>query len=1290
MRVTVLGPVAVDSDRSSITAPKQRALLGFLAAHRGVASSADRIAEALWGDDLPEDPAGAVAFHISRLRAALGQDAIETTPHGYLLADVELDADEFESLANEGKELLEHDPAQAVDLLEEALGRWHGAPFEGSAEDTTVHSEALRLEELRIQAEEARALALLNLGRGSSAIADLERLVADHPLRERPVSLLMRALGAAGRHADALTAYENCRARMIRELGVEPGASLQGVYEEALKSSDRRHSPVETRNPYKGLRPFLEGDSDDFFGREEIVEAVFGRIEGGDRFIAIVGPSGSGKSSLLRAGVVSGLRSGGLTGSQEWPIAVMHPGSHPFEELEAALFRATTRPMAQLLEVLEKDRRGLARAVKQLTPESKRLVLVIDQLEELYRLTSAEACARFEDLLAATISDEELPLVILVGLRADNYDRPLAHPGLAESFGASTMTVPPLGHAELERAISGPARRVGVTVEPELEARVMTDVIDRPGELPLLQYALTETFDQRSDGQVGIREYESVGGVEGALVTTADRLYHDLDREAQKTLRRMMLSLVAVDARGASRRRVHLRDLRDIHLDWILPALDEQRLITYDRDPATGDPTVEVAHECLFEVWPRFAGWIEDRRDDLRLRNRLIDTAQEWAEAGEDPEFLLTRGRLAQIRGWAGETDLPMGATEKRFLEASVALDARRAAEEAERANREREMERRSRTRGRVIAVIGGIASIVFALAGVAWWQGQQARDLAAEVDRLREAESLIAAANQNLAVDPELSILLSYEAMKVTASVDGTVLPGAVDAMHWGLQDSHVTFPFADAPAVVRGHPGEGLRGVFDIALADLVELAADSVSRSLTQAECEAYLGRDDCTRPDPRVFEGDLVELERTELREPRDLSGTKLIVYVSEENAAPFIAFAQETGIAIQPWLSAPGAITGAAGETLPDVMLFPQPGWVQELADIGLLIDLAAFIDVDAIENRYGPELKSLVTVGSDGTWPSSDGALHGLWKDVEYKSLIWYSKSAFEEAGYEVPGTWAGLRQLVSQIKAEGGVPWCAGLSDSGFAPASGWPATDWVEDILLHRVGPDPYDDWAFHRIPFDSRVVRDAFEEYGRVVHEDNEFASPDLDPLELGILDTRPLLADPPGCWLMRQASFLVDPAFLIDAEPDDLGYFRFPAPDPVFQDAVVVGGQVVMALSDRPEVRELFKFMLSDAWGEILMNNGRWISADRTFPVDLYPAQLQRDTARWLAAAQEQGLVRFDASDLMPPRLGGAGIDAETSESWRGAFFQGMLDYTADPSTLDQVLAEIEQTWQGLED
>ena len=318
-------------------------------------------------------------------------------------------------------------------------------------------------------------------------------------------------------------------------------------------------------NPYKGLRSFEEADAAAFFGREALTQELVGRIAA-SRFLCVVGPSGSGKSSVVRAGLIPRLRAGAVPGSERWLIAEMVPGAHPFVELEGALLRLGVGGSSALLDILRADELGVLRATKQLLAPGVELVLLIDQLEEVFTLVADEQeRTLFLAGIAELARDPHAPVRVVATLRADFYDRPLLYPGFADLMRSYIEPVIPLDPDELERAIAGPARRSGVDLEPGLLAEMLLETSDQPGGLPLLQYALTELFERREGSTLTLGAYRAIGGVSGALAGRAEELYGVSNEEAREATRQLFLRILTLgegnrgrpSTRDAGRDRVH-------------------------------------------------------------------------------------------------------------------------------------------------------------------------------------------------------------------------------------------------------------------------------------------------------------------------------------------------------------------------------------------------------------------------------------------------------------------------------------------------------------------------------------------------------------------------------------------------------------------------------------------------------------------------------------------------------------------------------------------------------------
>ncbi|HUF00163.1 MAG TPA: protein kinase, partial [Anaerolineales bacterium] len=493
-------------------------------------------------------------------------------------------------------------------------------------------------------------------------------------------------------------------------------------------------------NPYKGLRAFGELDAADFFGRESLTQQLLARLgEGGDlaRFLAVAGPSGSGKSSVVRAGLIPAIRRGALPGSEDWFIVELIPGPNPIEELEVALLRIAVNPPSNLKEWLRKDDRGLLRAVDQCLPNDSttQLVLVIDQFEELFTLVQDESIRAhlLNNLLTATL-DERSRLQIIVTLRADFVDRLLNYVDFGELMRQRTEFVLPLTTDELERAIVGPAERIGLQIEAGVVSTIVHDLSDQPGSLPLLQYALTELFENREGNTVTKSAYQSIGGVLGALSRRAEAVFAELDKASENTARQLFLRLITLgEGVEDTRRRVLRLELESItkqenngssrgskEIESVLDAFGKPRLLTFDRDPLTRGSTVEIAHEALIHAWNRLRHWLTESREDLRVQRQLSLAAKEWTNARRDPSFLATGSRLARFEALAEESHLELNDEERAYLHASIAERQRRETERTAQQRRVLVLQR---------SFIGVLAMFLFVALGLSIFSLSQQRE---------------------------------------------------------------------------------------------------------------------------------------------------------------------------------------------------------------------------------------------------------------------------------------------------------------------------------------------------------------------------------------------------------------------------------------------------------------------------------------------------------------------------------------------------------------------------------
>jgi WD40 repeat protein len=446
---------------------------------------------------------------------------------------------------------------------------------------------------------------------------------------------------------------------------------------------------LEPQNPYKGLRAFEEADAMHFFGRETLIRRLLAELAKPDgRFLAVIGPSGSGKSSVVKAGLIPALRRGTQFGSESWFVARMVPGAQPFQELETALLGVAVGDFPALQAALRESVRGLLHAVPRILPdELAELVLVIDQFEEVFTLVEDETERKqFLNSLVTAVHDPSSRLRVIVTLRADFYDRPLLYPGFGELVQAHTEVVLPLSSTELQEVITGPAERAGLFLEPGLTAAIVADVAEQPGALPLLQYALTELFERREGQTLTLDAYRTSGGVRGALARRAEELYQSLEPDRQEAARQLFLRLVNL-GEGAedTRRRARWAELMSIHqahkpaMQAGLDAYGKFRLITFDHDPQTREPTVEMAHEALIREWERLGGWLDENRADLRTQRRLAAETAEWVKSDRDASFLARGTRLAQFETLVSSAQFGFTEDETAYVSASVVLRKRAA-----------------------------------------------------------------------------------------------------------------------------------------------------------------------------------------------------------------------------------------------------------------------------------------------------------------------------------------------------------------------------------------------------------------------------------------------------------------------------------------------------------------------------------------------------------------------------------------------------------------------------------
>jgi DNA-binding SARP family transcriptional activator/WD40 repeat protein len=766
MRIGVLGPLEID-EQSARLGTRDRVVLAALAMHPGEVLSVEQLADALWGDEPPPSWSKNLQGCVSRLRKILGPDLIETVGQGYRLrvpADAvdAVDAVEFTRAAGRARELLTlHEAERARYVACQALELWRGRPLtELEAWEPGV-TEVHRLEEVRLELEELAVEAALAAGHHAEVLAQAAAMVEAAPLRERRWALLAQAQYLAGRQMEALRTLRRVRVVLARDLGLDPGPDLVALEQAILRQDpglavDAATPARENVSPYPGLAAYGEEDAEAFCGREDETRICLERLAG-SRLLAVVGPSGSGKSSLLRAGIAPALRRAGSH------VVVLTPGRHPCDSLTAAAPRHDS-------------------------------VVLVDQAEEAFALCGDEdERERFFDALVGHTGRGR----VVLALRADHTGDLAAVPGLAVLVEQGLFLLGPMSADSLRDAIETPAQQHGLVLEHGLADLLIREIEDEPGALPLLSHALRETWLRHEGRTLTVAGYQASGGVRGAVAQSAESLYAGLDDTERARLRDLVLRLVVPGPGGqpvrgeVPRRQVVVDPVEDRLIDQLVTA----RLVTSDAD------AIELAHEAVVRAWPRLRGWLEDDLEGQRTRHHLTQAAEDWTGSGYQDSDLYRGTRLAATREWVAASTPRLTDLEHRFLAAG---EEQAAAEEASAVEL-------ARTRGRMVrrlrfALAGAAILLVLALVTgfVAVGQTGRAREEAAAAQaRQLDAQALGDA-------DIPLSSLLALTAVKLDDTPQTRAALSQVLAKHSALV---ATSPVGDGlDRLVRSPDGRRL----------------------------------------------------------------------------------------------------------------------------------------------------------------------------------------------------------------------------------------------------------------------------------------------------------------------------------------------------------------------------------------------------------------------------------------------------------------------------------------------
>jgi DNA-binding SARP family transcriptional activator/WD40 repeat protein len=543
------------------------------------------------------------------------------------------------------------------------------------------------------------------------------------------------------------------RVRVAASLALTSSGDLSAARAEladgvtALRSEADRDAPHSDTCPWRGLEAYDVDDARWYAGRDRLVAEILARLAA-SRLVALVGASGSGKSSALRAGVLAALQEDVLPGSAGWRTVVVRPGAHPVAELA----RHALGPHDEDLVARLRD-----------GGEHDRTVVAVDQFEEVWTVCAdPDERTRFLDLLAELATDPSSAVTVVIAVRADYADALAEHEAMRALVGDGAVLVGPMAPAEVRRVVERPARSAGLALDDGLAESIVSDAGTEPGLLPLLSTALAELWERRDGRRLGYPAYVALGGLDGAIATLAERAYGELSPDEQRTARTLLLRLTGPgDGDAVTRRRVLLGEIEalpDPAVRDVLERLVTARLLT------RSEGTVEVAHEALFREWPRLRGWLAEDAAGRAVQRRLALAATEWDAEGREAPMLWGGARLDAALDVARQRPEELTAVEHEFV------DAGRRAVDAERLAAEERAAAAARSNRRLRLLVAGVSVLLLTAlaAGTLAWTAQRE---AAAANTVADARRLAATA---LNIEqPDLALLAAVEATRRLPDVD-------------------------------------------------------------------------------------------------------------------------------------------------------------------------------------------------------------------------------------------------------------------------------------------------------------------------------------------------------------------------------------------------------------------------------------------------------------------------------------------------------------------------------------
>jgi len=886
--INLFGPFRVRQDEEDVNtfkSNKVRGLLAYLAVETQRLHRRDTLAALLWPDWPDKEARTNLRYALSNLRSVIGdreakspflnitREAIQFNKH----SDQKIDVEVFTQLLSANGS-----GNQDIERLEGAVDLYQGEFLEGfSISDSLPFQEWLLLkrEQLHRQLlDTLRQLSAIYQGQDEyeRALYYARRQVELEPWQEDGHRQVMGLLADSGQPGAALAQYETCRQLMNADLRTEPSEQTVGLYKQIKNGEWGTSAPGDVffpeqntsqvgESPYRGLAAFREQDAPFFFGREGFTVQLMKSVQHRPMAGVIVGQSGSGKSSVVHAGLIPQLREQG-----DWLIAHFRPGARPFLALSAALMPELEPDLSEVDQLIESEK--LAKAFKdgnlslnQLVerilakhPEAARVLLFIDQFEELYTLShEAETERLFIDELLGTVETatdrRSSSIVLLLNLRADFMSQALAFRPFADLLQDVSLMLGPMTREEMRAAIEKPAEIQKASFEGGLVERILNEVGNEPGNLPLLEFALTLLWEQAETGLMTHDSYERIGQVEGALARYADTVYAKLGDLEKETARQVFVQLVRPGEGTEDTRRVASRTEIGEE-NWLLTQyLADKRLVVTGQD-SSGNLTVEVVHEALIASWQQLKDWMETDRAFRTWQESIRAAIRLWESTDWDESALMRGISLSEAEAWLAERESELSEIEIGFIQTSVLLRERhlrlqevqhqreleaaqkltvaeeqRALEAEARAREQAQATSRLRQRAILLTGIGFVALLLAVFAGSQWRQARLQRNTAqqaqatavAERDQSQRALSGLLAAQALNLVDEQydLALLLGIESIQRADTIEGrgslysTLAhnPNLVTIMH-GHQDDVRSLAFHPNGSILASGDQDGV----------------------------------------------------------------------------------------------------------------------------------------------------------------------------------------------------------------------------------------------------------------------------------------------------------------------------------------------------------------------------------------------------------------------------------------------------------------------------------------------